>query len=392
MIQRLVTSNPSPAYVGRVAAGVRQQRRRRARRSQGGVDRHPHRRRSARRCPAADDTLSGKLREPVVRFVQWARTVGITSDNGDYEIYDLSGTRHRARPEPAALAVGVQLLPPRLRAAEHRHRHGRQAGAGIPVAQRNHHRRLHQLHAVRDAQRLQRRQADLRGAAADRARRRRRWSPGSTCGSRPTSCRPKRWRYSGPRSGRSNITAGEHRQREARHAGHRLLPHPLLARIPGAEMSADRGIALDPSPRPAARRAAWLRWAWRRRSPSISPPSARPRPSTATDYKALVCVFLYGGNDYANTVVPYDPTNYALYHQIRAGDRRRRPGRYRARARGSRCRPRSRPLVAQVLTDNLQYALAPQLAGLKSLCDAGQARGAAQCRAADPADHAARNT
>ena len=29
-----------------------------------------------------------------------------------------------------------------------------------------------------------------------------------------------------------------------------------------------------------------------------------------TDYKALVCIFLYGGNDYANTVVPYDPTNY----------------------------------------------------------------------------------
>jgi uncharacterized protein (DUF1501 family) len=32
-----------------------------------------------------------------------------------------------------------------------------------------------------------------------------------------------------------------------------------------------------------------------------------------TDYKALVCIFLYGGNDYANTVVPYDPANYALY-------------------------------------------------------------------------------
>ena len=26
-----------------------------------------------------------------------------------------------------------------------------------------------------------------------------------------------------------------------------------------------------------------------------------------TDYKALVCVFLYGGNDYANTVVPVRP-------------------------------------------------------------------------------------
>ena len=25
--------------------------------------------------------------------------------------------------------------------------------------------------------------------------------------------------------------------------------------------------------------------------------------ATANDYKALVCVFLYGGNDYANTVV-----------------------------------------------------------------------------------------
>jgi uncharacterized protein (DUF1501 family) len=32
---------------------------------------------------------------------------------------------------------------------------------------------------------------------------------------------------------------------------------------------------------------------------------------TASDYKALVCVFLYGGNDYGNTVVPYDATNYA---------------------------------------------------------------------------------
>ena len=34
----------------------------------------------------------------------------------------------------------------------------------------------------------------------------------------------------------------------------------------------------------------------------------------ATDYKALVCVFLYGGNDYANTVVTYDDPNYNLYN------------------------------------------------------------------------------
>jgi uncharacterized protein (DUF1501 family) len=70
---------------------------------------------------------------------------------------------------------------------------------------------------------------------------------------------------------------------------------------------------------PAAKACSSAPWAWRRRWPSISRPSARQRPSTNTDYKALVCIFLYGGNDYANTVVPYDPTNYALYHQIRAG-------------------------------------------------------------------------
>ena len=44
----------------------------------------------ARAAPAATDTLSGKLREPVARFVQWARTVGVTSQNGEWEIYDLS--------------------------------------------------------------------------------------------------------------------------------------------------------------------------------------------------------------------------------------------------------------------------------------------------------------
>src|SRR5205085_1854304 len=36
------------------------------------------------------DTLAGKLREPVVRWVQAWRTVGITSNNGKYEIYDTS--------------------------------------------------------------------------------------------------------------------------------------------------------------------------------------------------------------------------------------------------------------------------------------------------------------
>ena len=34
-------------------------------------------------------------------------------------------------------------------------------------------------------------------------------------------------------------------------------------------------------------------------------------------YKALVCVFLYGGNDANNTFIPYDTTGYANYAKIR---------------------------------------------------------------------------
>ena len=39
--------------------------------------------------------------------------------------------------------------------------------------------------------------------------------------------------------------------------------------------------------------------------------------ATATDYKALVCVFLFGGNDANNTVVPVDTSGYANYSAIR---------------------------------------------------------------------------
>lgn len=35
--------------------------------------------------------------------------------------------------------------------------------------------------------------------------------------------------------------------------------------------------------------------------------------STSTDYKALVCLFLYGGNDSNNLLIPYDNSGYALY-------------------------------------------------------------------------------
>lgn len=40
---------------------------------------------------------------------------------------------------------------------------------------------------------------------------------------------------------------------------------------------------------------------------------------TTSDYKALVCVFLYGGNDANNMIVPFDTQGYANYSSIRAG-------------------------------------------------------------------------
>ena len=42
------------------------------------------------------------------------------------------------------------------------------------------------------------------------------------------------------------------------------------------------------------------------------------RAQTASDYKALVCIFLFGGNDANNLLVPNDTTTYANYAKIRA--------------------------------------------------------------------------
>jgi uncharacterized protein (DUF1501 family) len=83
--------------------------------------------------------------------------------------------------------------------------------------------------------------------------------------------------------------------------------------------------------------------------------------ATASDYKALVCVFLYGGNDYANTLPPYDSDGYAAYMAARANI---------ALTRES--------LAATVLnpTNSLggrEYALAPTMGSMKSLFDAGNA-------------------
>ncbi len=79
------------------------------------------------------------------------------------------------------------------------------------------------------------------------------------------------------------------------------------------------------------------------------------------DYKALVCVFLYGGNDHGNTLVPVDPTNHASYAAIRTGI---------ATPRANLLATALTPTLA--LPGGLQYALAPQMAPMKALWDAGK--------------------
>src|ERR1700730_17966358 len=44
---------------------------------------------------------------------------------------------------------------------------------------------------------------------------------------------------------------------------------------------------------------------------------AAPTPGSGSGYRALVCIFLYGGNDSNNTVIPFD--DYQLYANERGG-------------------------------------------------------------------------
>ena len=83
--------------------------------------------------------------------------------------------------------------------------------------------------------------------------------------------------------------------------------------------------------------------------------------ATATDYKALVCVFLYGGNDYANTLVPYDNIQYATYSAQRAA---------LAYSQAALAGTALSPTTA--LPNGAQYALAPNLAPLMPIFNAGK--------------------
>ncbi|MEO8103740.1 MAG: DUF1501 domain-containing protein [Betaproteobacteria bacterium] len=83
---------------------------------------------------------------------------------------------------------------------------------------------------------------------------------------------------------------------------------------------------------------------------------------SAGDYRALVCLFMYGANDHNNTVIPYDTASFNAYTSARSGI--------------------SRPLAdllpltpATPLTGSnagRQFALPKELAPLKTIWDAGK--------------------
>ena len=83
--------------------------------------------------------------------------------------------------------------------------------------------------------------------------------------------------------------------------------------------------------------------------------------SGVTDYKALVCVFLNGGNDGNNTIIPYEDTgsnfNYTMYSNARAAS-----GLAIAKASLS-------PTVVTPMTINRQFALHPGMPDMKTLFD-----------------------
>src|SRR5450830_289554 len=100
---------------------------------------------------------------------------------------------------------------------------------------------------------------------------------------------------------------------------------------------------------------------WALNLASLSEASA----ANATDYKATVCIFLYGGNDYANTVIPYDPTGYNAYFNLRPS-----LGYAQNVLTGTVLTALNTPVDRAGFSH--QYALAPALAPLMPIFNAGK--------------------
>ncbi|WP_454675143.1 DUF1800 domain-containing protein [Achromobacter pestifer] len=111
LIQRLVTSNPSAAYIGRVSAVFD---------DDGGGTRgnlkavvraillDPE-----ARNPDLSDPAWGKVREPILRFSGWARAFGATSTNGEWAMPDTTDNTIRLAQSPMRSATVFNFFRPR---------------------------------------------------------------------------------------------------------------------------------------------------------------------------------------------------------------------------------------------------------------------------------------
>jgi uncharacterized protein (DUF1501 family) len=99
--------------------------------------------------------------------------------------------------------------------------------------------------------------------------------------------------------------------------------------------------------------------------------------NAGNDYKALVCIFLTGGNDYANTVVPYDSVSYAAYQTIR-GTTGSEAANGIALAKADLTPMLLTPSttgspVSAIGSKGLQYAMHPSMVDLRDLFNTGKA-------------------
>ena len=85
---------------------------------------------------------------------------------------------------------------------------------------------------------------------------------------------------------------------------------------------------------------------------------------SANDYKALVCIFLYGANDHYNTVIPYDVATHTNYYNIRKGTPTAGTV-YDGIAIGRNAL--SATSLSTALRDGRQMALNPEMSALKTL-------------------------
>lgn len=112
---------------------------------------------------------------------------------------------------------------------------------------------------------------------------------------------------------------------------------------------------------------AGLAGSWLSNLAAIGEASAQTAPD---DYKALVCVFLFGGNDHANTLVPYDEGSYQIYQNMRSDLCYQKNALMIGVGDKQRALPASitTPLSSLVLpadANGRQFALSPSLAALR---------------------------